>query len=167
LEWTTRYRPVHINTLFLGAFSPLDEKEFLYAPGGEFQGEAALLLDAAGIFTAGRTTEIVHAEFQRAGLFLAHILECPMEGASWLPAELHAALRERLPAVATRVRRSLKPKRVIVVTEALAPVVEDVLMLNLGCPVLSDNGKPFRLGNYPGEIDAERFREVLGIVARD
>src|SRR6266568_3660815 len=46
LEWTTRYRPVHINTLLLGAFSPIEEKDFLYSPGDEFHGEAALLLQA-------------------------------------------------------------------------------------------------------------------------
>ena len=63
LEWTTRYRPVHIQTLLLGAFSPMDERDFLYAPGGEFRGEAALLLDAVGISTAGKTAEAVHAEF--------------------------------------------------------------------------------------------------------
>jgi len=38
LEWTTRYRPVHISTLFLGAFSPRDEKEFLYALEENFTG---------------------------------------------------------------------------------------------------------------------------------
>src|SRR5216684_666718 len=79
LEWTTRYRPVHIHTLFLGAFSPHDEKDFLYAPGGGFQGEAASLLAALGISTAGKTAEAVHTEFQRAGFFLTHILECPLE----------------------------------------------------------------------------------------
>src|SRR5205823_10907387 len=71
LEWTTRYRPVHIHTLLLGAFSPSDEREFLYAPGGEFCGEAAMLLDAVGITATGKTAEAVHAEFQRAGIFLA------------------------------------------------------------------------------------------------
>src|SRR5437667_11287355 len=70
LEWTTRYRPVHINTLVLGAFSPREEKDFLYAPGGEFHGEAAHLLDALGISTVGKAADAVHAEFQRAGFFL-------------------------------------------------------------------------------------------------
>jgi len=69
LEWTTRYRPVHIHTLLLGAFSPLVENEFLYAPEGEFQGEAALLLDALGIAMAGKARDVVHAEFQRGGFF--------------------------------------------------------------------------------------------------
>src|SRR5882724_4729003 len=37
LEWTTRYRPVHIGTVLLGAFVPGDDAVFLYAapkPGG-------------------------------------------------------------------------------------------------------------------------------------
>lgn len=167
LEWTTRYRPVHINTLFLGAFSPQDQKDFLYAPGGEFQGEAALLLKAVGISTAGKATDAVHAEFQRAGFFLTHVLECPMEGASSLPAEVQGALKARLPALATRVRRSLKPKRVMAVTEALAAAVEDIVRLDLGCPVMLDRGKPFRLEKSPGENELERFREALVGAAKD
>ena len=157
LEWTTRYRPVHINTLFLGAFSPHDEKDFLYAPAGEFQGEAALLLAALGMSTAGKAAEAVHAEFQRAGFFLTHILECPLED----DGSLQTALKKRLAALATRVRRSLKPKRVMAVTEALTPVVEDVLAMDLGCPVLLDNGKPFRLESYAGEKGVAWLREVL------
>jgi hypothetical protein len=167
LEWTTRYRPVHISTLFLGAFSPQDEKDFLYAPGGEFQGEAALLLEAVGISIAGKAADAVHAEFQRAGFFLTHMLECPIEGRSASQAEAQAALKARLPAVATRIRRSLKPKRVMAVTDSLAPVVEDILTLDLGCPVLLDRGKPFRLANSAGENGLERLREALGSAARD
>ena len=161
LEWTTRYRPVHISTLFLGAFSPQNEKDFLYAPGGEFQGEAALLLEAVGISTTGKAAEAVHTEFQRAGFFLAHVLECPLEDVNGLPSEAQRALKARLPAMATRIRRSLKPKRVMAVTEALTPVVEDVLMLDLGSPLLLDNGKPFRLGNFAEAAGIEKFREVL------
>jgi hypothetical protein len=167
LEWTTRYRPVHIHTLLLGAFSPQEENDFLYAPGGEFRGEAALLLGAAGIATAGKTRDAVHAEFQRAGFFLTHVLECPIEGAGSLPADAHAALKERLAAVATRIRRSLKPKRVMVVTEQLSPLVDDILALNLGCPVLLDRGKPFRLESRAGESGVERLREALAGPAGD
>jgi hypothetical protein len=161
LEWTTRYRPVHIHTLFLGAFSPLDEKDFLYAPGGEFQGEAALLLDAVGISAAGKSADVVHAEFQRAGFFLTHILECPIEVETNRAREVQAALKSRLAAIATRIRRSLKPRRVMAITEALNPVVEDVLTLDLGSPLLLDNRKPFRLVNSAGENGMERFRKAL------
>lgn len=161
LEWTTRYRPVHINTLFLGAFSPLNESDFLYAPGGEFHGEAAQLLEAVGIPAAGKSADGLHSEFQRLGFFLTHVLECPIEGERSRATEVQSALKSRLAAVATRIRRSLKPKRVMVVTEALTPVVEDILMLDLGSPLLLDDGKPFRLANSAGEYGMERFREVL------
>jgi hypothetical protein len=169
LEWTTRYRPVHIHTLLLGAFSPRDEKDFLYAPGGEFQfhGEAAFLLDALGISTAGKAAEVVHAEFQRAGFFLTHVLECPFEGDGSLQADSRAALKARLAATATRIRRSLKPKRVMAVTEELSPVAEDILALDLGCPVLLDCGRPFRLESSGEENSVERFREVLAGAAGD
>jgi len=165
LEWTTRYRPVHIHTLLLGAFSPVRAEDFLYAGGGEygaeFRGEAAQLLDAVGISTAGKTRDAVHAEFQRAGFFLTHVLECPFEVAGSLQAGAHAALKKRLAEVAKRIRRSLKPKRVMAVTEALTPVVEDVLAMDLGCPVLLDNGRPFRLEGRDGENVAARLREAL------
>ncbi len=168
LEWTTRYRPVHINTLLLGAFSPLRDEDFLYAGGGkegeEFRGQAAQILAAVGISTSGKGREAVHAEFQRAGLFLTHVLECPLEGdlAKGKSAEL---LAKRLQIVATRIRRSLKPKRVMAVTEELAPVVQDIVALDLGCPVLLDGGKPFRLDGRGGERAGERLREALAISA--
>ena len=159
LEWTTRFRPVHIQTLLLGAFSPHREEEFLYAPHGEFHGEAALLLDAAGISAAGKTVEAVHAEFQRAGFFLTHILECPLEGNHGHVSDLQNRLHARLAAVATRIRRSLKPKRVMAITEALDLVVQDVIKLDLGCPVILDRGRAFRLGGEVGKND--RLREAL------
>ncbi len=168
LEWTTRYRPVHINTLLLGAFSPLRDEEFLYASGGEdgaeFRGQAAQILAAVGISTSGKGREAVHAEFQRAGLFLTHVLECPLKGdlAKGKSAEL---LAKRLQIVATRIRRSLKPKRVMAVTEELAPVVQHIVALDLGCPVVLDYGKPFRLDGSGGERAGERLREALAISA--
>src|SRR5260370_20025793 len=101
LEWATRYRPVHIHTLLLGAFSPKEERDFLYLPEGEFQGEAAFLLDAVGISTAGKTREAVHVEFQRAGFFLTYLLECPLNDDSQgkPQAESPLFLLQRLPVV--------------------------------------------------------------------
>lgn len=161
LEWTTRYRPVHIHGLLLGAFSPLRDEEFLYASGGEFCGEAAQILDAVGISTAGKTRDAVHAEFQRAGFFLTHVSECPIEVDTSLQANAEAMLRKRLAAVATRIRRSLKPKRVMAVTEGLAAVLDDIVAMDLGCPVLLDHGKPFRLENGAGGNGVTRLREAL------
>ena len=165
LEWTTRYRPVHIHTLLLSALSPLRDEDFLYASGGEygaeFRGEAAQILDGVGISTAGKARDAVHAEFQRAGFFLTHVLECPLEAEGSLQADAPAALKKRLAAVATRIRRSLKPKRVMAVTEELAAVLDDILAVDLGCPVLLDHGKPFLLESRTGENPVTRLQEAL------
>jgi len=167
LEWMTRYRPVHINALVLGAFSPQEEKDFLYAPSGEFHGEAAHLLDALGISTMGKGADAVHAEFQRAGFFLTHVLECPLDRDAGPGDEAAALLAQRLQAVARRIRRSLKPKRVVLVSRALGPILEKILALELGCPVVLDNGKLFEFdGPAPGNSVA-RLREALAGRAGD
>ncbi len=145
LEWATRYRPVHIHTLFLGSASPRKEEEFLYSPHGEFQGEAAALLEVVGVSTAGKKAEAVHAEFQRAGFFLTHILECPAENESSATMALSLLMEQRLTAVAARIRRSLKPKRVVLISRALETILEKIAALQLECPLVLDDGKPFAL----------------------
>ena len=161
LEWTTRYRPVHINTLVLGAFSPQEESDFLYAPGGEFHGEAALLLDALGISRAGKAAEVVHAEFQRAGFFLTHVLECPLGKDVGHGSESRALLAQRVQSTARRIRRSLKPKRVVVISQALGPILDKLLASELGCPVVLDDGKLFELDGPARGNSVARLREEL------
>ncbi|HKW64601.1 MAG TPA: hypothetical protein VJN89_18765 [Candidatus Acidoferrum sp.] len=189
LEWATRYRPVHIQTLLLGDMAPREDVEFLYAPAtegsgapiGEFRGEAEYLLRAVGIeggrppleaqgkqravsttaSHASKTVEEVHAEFQAAGLFLTHILECPLESAENGGGNASALLRKHLPVVASRIRRSLKPKRVMLVTEMPSEVVQDVVALDLGCEVILNDGGPFALTARSKEAEIARFRAVL------
>jgi hypothetical protein len=161
LEWATRHRPVHIQTILLGAVAPLEDGDFLYSPGGEFHGEAGLLLRAVGISYAGKPVDVVHAEFQSAGFFLTHLLECPLENGKRVGPDATVLLREHLPSVASRIRRSLKPKRVMLVTEVPQPIMEDVLALDLGCTVVLDGGKPFRFSSLAEEASFSHFRELL------
>ena len=164
---------MHIQTLLLGGAAPREDADFLYSPGGEFGGEAGLLLHAVGISSAGKAVEAVHAEFQGAGFFLTHLLECPVEqhvasegrtgSAARDPAIL---LTEHLPSVASRIRRSLKPRRVILVTEVPPGVVQDILSMNLGCPVVLDDGRPFRFSPSTEGMGISRFQEVLSEAER-
>ena len=143
LEWATRFRPVHIQTLLLGGVAPREDAEFLYARGEEFRGEGEAVLRAVGIPFAGRSAETVHAEFQSAGFFLTHVLECPLvDGLKNNTSDAAKLLREHLPAAASRIRRSLKPKRVMLITEMPPEVVQDILALDLGSEVILDDGKP-------------------------
>jgi hypothetical protein len=163
LEWATRYRPVHIHTLLLGGMSPLDEREFVYSPKGEFRGEAALLFSAAAVALAGKEVDAAHAEFQRGGFFLTHVLECPFESVSEDANGLTPLLARQLSAVGTRIRRSLKPKRVVLFSRILEPVLDQVLSLSLGCPVVLDGGRPFDLKDTDGGRSAFRLREALAV----
>lgn len=161
LEWATRYRPVHLHTLLLGSLAPREDADYLYSPRGEFRGEAAQLLQAVGISFAGKPAEAVQAEFQAAGFFLAHILECPLKNGDSAIDQTAILLGEHLPSLASRIRRSLKPRRVILVTEFPLSVVQDLLTLSLNCPVVLDEGRPFRFGPSGAEASFSRFRELL------
>lgn len=161
LEWATRYRPVHIQALLLSGIAPLEDAEFLYTPGGGFRGEGEALLRAVGISPDGKMAQDIHAKFQAAGFFLAHILECPLEPGENGAASAGDLLLKHLPAVASRIRRSLKPKSVMLVTEMPSEVVQDILALDLGCEVILDDGKPFALSPSPKEAEVARFRAVL------
>jgi hypothetical protein len=163
LEWSTRYRPVHIQTLLLCATSQREEREFLYSPSCGFSGEAGRVLEVAGIAADGKPAEIVQAEFQRAGFFLTPVLECALEPELKDGAKRLSLLEQRLPALGTRIRRSLKPKRVVLISRELEPVTEKIAAMELGCPMVLDGGKPFGLdGPNAGEA-VRRLREALTI----
>jgi hypothetical protein len=123
LAWATRYRPVHIQALLLGGIAPKLDSNFLYAPHTLFQGEAGTILHAAQIFTEGKSPEIVLAEFQKLGLMLTHILECPLEdGVS--AAQARELLEKQLPSTVARIRRSFKPKRLLLISADLQQLAD-------------------------------------------
>jgi hypothetical protein len=159
LEWTTRYRPVHIGTLLLGAVAPQSDADFIYSPAGAWKGEAEVLLSAAGIITDGKSAEAALAEFQRGGLFLTHVLECPVEGGD--ASSLQQLVTTRLPAVLARIRRSLKPKRLAAISMLLEGFLPVLGSGELACAILLDQGKPFALDGDGASESAKRLREAL------
>jgi hypothetical protein len=152
-----------MGALLLGGVSPLAEEDFLYA--GKFKGEADRLLDAVGISPAGKSPETVLSEFQRGGFFLAHVLECPLETGETGESSCESALARRVSAVMTRIRRSLKPKRVLLISALLAPLAARLSSAELGCPVILDNGKPFGLDSSDFSGAVQRLRQAVGLTA--
>lgn len=156
LEQTTRYRPIHIQAVFLSAQSPFNEAAFLYSERGSFEGEASALLDALQIEKKGREADAVLAEFQRKGYFLTHVLECAPENGATL--DLKKSLHRRLPSVIKRVRTSLKPKKVFVISPELSTVCEELKSAQTGAELILDGTVPFDLANRQS---ADRLRSRL------
>jgi hypothetical protein len=168
LEWATRYRPIHLHTLLLGAIAPQAPAEFLYSPEQAHSGEAANTVVAAGISSAGKSADAIQSEFQRRGIYLTHVLECPWDGPSGGADLLIDALIERLPTLFTRIRRSLKPKRLAFISGSLTPLVERFASAQLNCELVLDDGRAFALDHSnTAEVTAAmaRFQDVLAVPA--
>ena len=168
LEWATRYRPIHLHTLLLGAISPQAPADFLYSPEETHSGEAANLIAAAGISAAGKSADAIQSELQRRGIYLTHVLECPLDVPSSGVDFLNNALITRLPTLFTRIRRSLKPKRLAFISESLTPLIERFASAQLNCELALDDGRAFALDNSnPAAATAAiaRFQDVLAVSA--
>jgi hypothetical protein len=168
LEWATRYRPIHLHTLLLGAISPQPPAEFLYSPEEAHSGEAANLVAAAGISAPGKSADVIQSEFQRRGIYLTHVLECPLDVPSRGADFLNNTLIARLPTLFTRIRRSLKPKRLAFISGSLTPLIERFAAAQLNCELALDDGRAFALDNSnPAAAKAAgaRFHDVLAVPA--
>jgi len=152
LECATRYRPVHIQALLLGYISPVNDSDFLYSPEGRFEGEARRLLDAVQLSAEGKPADAVLSEFQKRGLMLTHLLECPVEP-GFDDTQVAQVLQAHLPATIARLRRSFKPKRIILMSADLLNALDALQHADLGCPVLPDSSSPFFLEGSPVIID--------------
>lgn len=148
-----------MSTLLLGGVSALAEEDFLYA--GQFQGEASRVLEATGLASAGRTAESVLSEFQRGGFFLTHFLACPLEPSGPNQPSCEELLAQRMPGIATRIRRSLKPKRVVLISGLLATFVTQLSTAELGCPLVLDGTKPFELDGENSAGAIHRLRDAI------
>ena len=159
LEWTTRFRPVHIATLLLGAVAPQSDAEFIYSPAGAWEGEAKSLLAAAGLTMEGKSAEATLAEFQRGGFLVTYVLECPVEDGGG--SNTQQLIANRLPALLSRIRRSLKPKRLIPISAALQQFLPALTGRDLPCALLLDQEKPFALDTSAPSEAVGRLREAL------
>src|SRR5437773_9612536 len=70
------------------------------------------------------------------GIFSNSRPECPLGKHAGRGVESAALLAERVQPMARRIRRSLKPKRVVLISQALGPILDKLLVLELGCPVV-------------------------------
>jgi len=173
LEWATRFRPLHISVLFLGAVSPAQDAGYLYSGAGEAEdrnnnralvGEAARILEASGI-DAGNSGGGQLDELQHRGYFLTHILECP--AAQMTPGHnaLARVILRQFPSALMRIRRSLRPRRIAAISEALELLLPALASGNTGAELLLDAGRPFGLDGADAVGAARRLHVALATAA--
>lgn len=125
LEWATRFRPLHMNTLLLAAAPPATPGDFFYRventpePGtwGHLFAHALLGVLSTERFEA-KTKDARLADFQRAGLYLGFVSECPIERPEDVLPFADVLIR--------RVRFSYRPKSIVLLDHPsglLAPIL--------------------------------------------
>ena len=113
---------------------------------------------------AGMSRDSALVDFQKRGLLLSHVLECPLEP-NVTAAEAQVLLAKQIPIVTARIRRSLKPKRVLLLSAALDSFADQLSSEALNCVVIRT---PLDLaqGQTVPEMDLNRaFLDALPALA--
>jgi len=85
---------------------------------------------------------------------LAHVLDCGETFGNGTVCR--EALAGRIPATLTRIRRSFKPKRLVLLGEELAEFIPQFMAANLDATLVLRDGKPFEWNEIAeGELAKE------------
>jgi hypothetical protein len=167
LETASRYRPIHIGTLFLDLAPPAAFEDDFYgasqpsdftlqllgaldiqAPAGEAVADPATL--------PGR----LH-EFQHRGYYIAHLSECPVaispESASTTAETIsHLSLN-----LIKRIQFNYRPKQIALLGKEISLLLQVLNDAGIGSAVLVDDGRPLNVPESSDTSGISRFREVL------
>ena|SRR5579871_4862445 len=148
LEWTTRYRPVHVQFLLIDSTPPVRIEDFFYNPAKDrtVRSVAARayfdeLMKSAGISASGAKDldeDAAITEFQKRGCFLVYACECPLD-----PTDATTACERSAPVLLQRVRGSYKPKRIVFLSRPAASAIPAFLNSELKDSLILDSGGPF------------------------
>jgi hypothetical protein len=143
LEFATRFRPVHINTLFVAA-SPLHGPENDFYKPPDSQEFFAPFMKAIGVSVSGEGKEpgtdapesdiAKLVEFQRRGYYLAYLAECPLPTTDTTA----AAIARLAPTLVRRIQFNYRPKHIAIWDEHLSPLNGILDMAGLGPLLLPD-----------------------------
>ncbi len=147
LELATRFRPVHIQVLFLDSAPPLRFEDFFYHPAKDrasrsvgarmyFDEIMKCLGPAPG---SDLKEEAALANFQRRGLYLTHAVECPVENED----DLEPAVRRLAPTVLNRIQTSYKPKYILPLSQPTQELIGLLQQAGWSDRLILDDGAPF------------------------
>ncbi len=161
LEWASRFRPIHITTLFLAPAPPAVLEDAFYSPedssGAGGSGELLEdLLDASGASGEVESRQAALTFFQRAGFYFAEAVECPVPPTDRFP----EVLARLTPTVIRRVRHSYRPQSVVLLSDRLGPLAAALGSAGLDAKLLLLDSKPISLPSSDAAARA-RFRSQV------
>lgn len=170
LERATRFRPVHIDVLFVALEPPPRTEDDFYGPQGprEF---FETLLDGVEIKGGAKLSAIESGgapllEFQKRGYYLSFLSECALtQQDSGAMAGDKAAdfqhISRLAPALIRRIQFNYKPKHVALLGGNLSPLVEILNKSEIAPLLLLDHGKPLTLPTAGDAAAQARFQDIL------
>ena len=154
LEFATRFRPVHINTLFV-ATAPLPGRENDFYMPPESQELFASFMKAIGVSDSGERKEPVAvtqesntaklSEFQRRGFYLAYLAECPLPTTDTTA----GAIARLASTLVRRIQFNYRPKHIAIWDEDLRPLIGILDKAGMGS-LLLPGGQPINTSNLSG-----------------
>jgi hypothetical protein len=171
LEFSTRFRPVHIGVLFIALAPAIREEDDFYSPAKSKELADPFLealeikssigkADAEGSANSGDSARLV--EFQRRGYYLAYLSECPLsenEG----PAT--SAIARLGPTLIRRIKFNYKPKHIAPLGQELFPLVEMLEDAGLGPILTLGHGLALPVPRAGDKEELDQFRRAVATVA--
>jgi hypothetical protein len=151
LELVTRFRPIHIQVLFV-ALDPMPRPQDEFYKPPESRQFFDSLLSALDISAHAETNGAEAAaanllEFQRRGYYLTYVSECPLplpnstsENADGSAAS--ECISRLAPTLVKRIRFNYKPKHVALLGTNLSPLIEIFEQAGIAPLLLLDQGRP-------------------------
>jgi hypothetical protein len=173
LEWATRFRPIHIQALFV---SEAPHANGDISKGAEDAQSNAISFPPSATLDYGALLDGLNIpggnfvarlnEFQRRGFYLAFLVECPPESGDDVansreasPANSAERCANFGPTLLKRIKFSYRPKHIVPLSTALRPLVPMFEQAGLGESLILDDGNPFELPNS-GDSSARNFQSA-------
>jgi hypothetical protein len=155
LELATRFRPIHVDVLFV-ALEPMPRLEDDFYRPPESRSFFDPFLSALDIFPEagkpgreanGREADVARLlEFQRKGYYLTYLSECPLLVQS--DANVARECISRLaPTIVKRIRFNYKPKHIALVGTNLTSLIEVLQQTGMGALLDINQAAPLTIPN--------------------
>ena len=147
-DWNGRHgtAPFILARCCSGRMRRMRTRSFCMRSGGAYGAKRRMCSLLRAWPLLGKSWQAVLTEFQRGGFLLTYVAGMPARSQRRRGRGCRRCWRRGLPALLARIRRSLKPKRIVLISRLLEPLLASMREADTGCPViLSDGGKSFAL----------------------